>query len=249
MDSHHLSPMTSHNHHGFIVTSPTGSVSLREIPVPIHATRDLACKAGRASGKPFIVTTASKFYATSFGKCVRALALKRQREQPINSTKSVEIPKPSVTSPLTNLLNRLRTKKREQNLTAKIKRDTPKVLSEAEKAELATSRLMLETLQGENQSRAKLADHSHLAKAMQAPPPTLQREGLSDSALFLLFNRQTPELQHEIDVSAKFNWTRKRVSLLLRSSSLKNILILFRAGKLPDTARNYRKLAKQFNLI
>lgn len=251
--------MQSKNHHGFIVTSPSGNVSLKELPLPTYATIALASKAGKLSKKPFVIISASKFYRTTFGQTILNLSARQKR--PGNMLKDFvtklhapqfqaavvqleEIkPKPNA---LTNLLNRIKEAKQNKLLDAKVKRDTQQAhpsISREEKARLASAKLMPTTIERETNAHRSLADHSHLSKAFVSSGNS-EAKPLSDSDLFHLFSEQPPEVQHCIDTSAKFHWNRIRINKLVKSGSLESLLVLFRAGKLPEKVRSYQKLRK-----
>jgi hypothetical protein len=234
----------NHTHKGFVITSPSGSVSLKHLPLPTYATRELASKAGKASGERFVIVPAAKFYATRFGQTVRALALKRtQGIKPVAPIAPPPIQKPPTQmGSLTNLLTRLREqkalKKRVsilQVIESKAIADTPRKLSAKEKLEQWKAGLMQRTLEREAERTKHLADHSHLAKAMTPPEPEPEKKPLSDSDLYSLFSRQSGEEQAAIDKAA-------RQRKLPKATGLTNLLILWRAGKLPAKARSYKKL-------
>lgn len=229
----------SHNHHGFIITSPSGSVSLKEIPVPVYATRELASKAGKASGKPFVIVEASKFYRTSFGRMVQNFATRKAKAEPrlIVGAPAIAEANKIRQSPLTTLLNRLREKKKTKHLQEKIDHDTR--LAHPTKEEIE-----------EHRRRRGDAGKMHipgiLMKAFQPPPAPEEKKLLdyvSDSHLYSIYQQQHSETQKFIDFGAKI-LKPGNINKLVKSNSITSILILWRAGKLPEKARTRTKLAK-----
>ena len=247
----------SKNHHGYIVTSPTGSVSLKDLPVPTHGSRDAASKWGKAQGKPFCIVPASDFFRTSFGKMVQSLTHKRIEQKRARKIELLEAfhPKTEVErvadhathyttkgGALTNLLSRLKASAQDRRLDAKAKTDTPKPL----KASDIIARQLRTVGQALDESRKRLSDQSHLTIAMQPPKSTAILHA-SDSDLISLYSRQDNETQRRIDVASKFRWDKRRINKLVKSNTVENILILFRAGKLPDNCRTRKLILKEIN--
>lgn len=236
----------SKNHHGFIVTSPSGSVSLRDLPVPIHESVEKASKWAKAQGKPFVIMETAKFYRTSFGRTVQALTQRRALTQPrliIGKEAIEETRKARGETPLTALLKKLQAKKQEKAFEEKVKADTPRPKTPAE----IIARQLRTIGQTLDESRMKLADTSHLLQVMQ-PPKDEKIHRASNSDLASLFLRQTPEAQRLIDVASRFRWHKRRINKLVKSGSIESILTLFRAGKMPDKCRTYKNILKAINL-
>lgn len=249
------------NHHGYIVTSPTGSVSLLDLPVPVHESHEKACKWGRQQGKPFVVTTASKFYATPFGKQVRALTHKKLStaskplhlnpddgyvygEMVLTSEERERLPKAPTS--LTNLLNRIKANAQDRRLNTKIADDTRrrKIVADPIAKQMRT---VGETLDA---TRERLASEIPTPKVVI--PSGVARASNED--FMSLWGNQDARTRLEIDQASKMFWDKRRVNKLVKLSegpptpkSIKAILILFRAGKLPERVRTYKRILKLVN--
>lgn len=236
----------SKNHHGYVVTSPTGSVSLKELPVPTHETRDAASKWGKAQGKPFVIVPASDFFRSSFGKMVQALTHKKMLRRDIPHKAIIvidkEVEQARKPNALTNLLSRLKASAQERRLDAKAKADTPKPLQASD----IIARQMRTVGQALDETRRKLADHSYIKTAFQ-PPTDTKLHTASDSDLISLYMRQDAATQRSIDTASKFRWDKRRINKLVKSNTVVNILILFRAGRLPDSCRTRKIILKEIN--
>lgn len=266
--------MSNKNHHGFIVTSVTGSVSLKDLPVPVHETRAKAGRFGKASKKPFMIVKATDFYRTKFGQQVQALTHKRIAERrdipdllgmdngkgigmtvklkngwtakfethPLAPISFVSSGKPP--NKLTSLLNSIRAKNAEKRLNTKVESDTPRPKTPKE----ILARQMRETGEVLDAERSKMADKSHLANAMR-PAVSNKIERASDSNLAQLYSLQDAKEKLSIDQASKFNWTKARINKLVKSGTIKHILILFRAGKLPERMRTRKNLLIEINKL
>lgn len=235
----------SKNHHGFIVTSPTGSVSLKDLPVPRHETHAKASKYGREQGKPFIVVEASKFFRTSFGKTVQALERKQALARPrliVGAEAIIEANAARKPNALTKLLTSLKAQQSEKEFNAKVDNDTKKRYAKVD----PLSRQLRETGQALDEQRQRLADKSYLAKVMIPPNPSGITRASNDD-LMSLFLKQDSKMQQMIDIATRFRWDKKRVNKLVKSGTIESLLTLFRAGQLPEKCRTNKKLLTLLN--